>query len=217
MVSGDFYWFIEKQNKLILVAADSTGHGVPGAFMSMLGISLLNEVVNRNNIIEPNKALDELRKGVIDALHQKKDDIVNSDGMDMTYCLIDPISLKMEFAGAYNPIYIIRKEEGEYNIHILKGNKMPVGVYLKEFYDPFSKQEFQLQKGDVLYMFTDGYYDQFGDNSEEKFKPRRFRELLLNIQEYDLEKQKELIISNFENWKGTVKQMDDVLVMGFKF
>jgi len=217
MVSGDFYWFAQKENKLILVAADCTGHGVPGAFMSMLGISLLNEIVNRNNIIDPPEILNQLRKGVMEALHQHHKDVKTSDGMDMTLCQIDLDTYNMEFSGAYNPIYIIREINGEPTLHEIKGDKMPVGVYLKEYIAPFTKHEFKLEKGDRLYMFSDGYYDQFGNESEIKFLPKRFRELLLNIQDKNLLEQKDLVISNFENWKGDHKQMDDVLVMGFDF
>lgn len=218
LVSGDFYWFTKKGQKLILVAADCTGHGVPGAFMSMLGVTLLNEIVNRNHVYEPNEVLNRLRKSLIEALHQKNDETESSDGMDMTYCLIDLESLKMQFSGAYNPIYIIRKEEdGTWQLHEFKGDKMPVGVYLKEHFEPFSQREIQLKKNDTLYMFSDGYYDQFGSGTETKYKPKNFKQFLLSIQEEDLEKQKELIISNFENWKGNYRQLDDVLVMGFKF
>ena len=211
IVSGDFYWVGQNNNKLIVVAADSTGHGVPGAFMSMLGISLLNEVTGKDIKIGAAMILNELRTKIKISLKQTGEKDEQKDGFDMAICLIDLEKRKMEFAGAYNPLYLIR---GNKLIEI-KADKMPVGIHIKEKKN-FTTHETDLQSGDHIYLFSDGYTDQFGGEKNQKFKAKRFKDLLLNIQGESLELQKEKLSETFENWRGKEEQVDDVLVFGVK-
>ena len=211
IVSGDFYWVEQKENKLIVVTADSTGHGVPGAFMSMLGISMLNEIVNKENLIDAGMILTELRNKTKALLKQSGGKGEQKDGFDMALCLIDLDNKKLEFAGAYNPLYLIRNGK----LTEIKADKMPVGIHYNEK-DNFTTHKTELQIGDHIYMFSDGYIDQFGGADNQKFMAKSFREKLLGIQNDSLEMQKTILSETFENWKGDKEQIDDVLVFGLK-
>ena len=211
IVSGDFYWVEQKKNKLIIVAADSTGHGVPGAFMSMLGISMLNEIVNKEKCTSAGMILTELRRKIKASLKQTGEKDEQKDGFDMALCLIDLETHKLEFAGAYNPLYLIRKGE----LMEIKADKMPVGIHIKEK-ESFTTHETNLQHNDHIYIFSDGFADQFGGEKNQKFKAKAFKKLLLNIQGETLDVQKTILSDTFENWKGKYEQMDDVLVFGMK-
>ncbi|NJK86310.1 MAG: SpoIIE family protein phosphatase [Bacteroidales bacterium] len=182
IVSGDFYWVTKKENTLILAAADCTGHGVPGAFMSMLGIAFLNEIVNKIAInkhissLQANEILQELRAQVINSLHQTGDRAEQKDGMDIALCIIDYEDKKIQFAGAHNSLIIIRNGE----IMQYQGDRMPVS-YHKNKDLPFTQHTIELQNGDVFYIFSDGYVDQFGGQEGMKFMQANFKNLLLEI------------------------------------
>jgi len=211
IVSGDFFWIAQKDNKTIITVADCTGHGVPGAFMSMLGISFLNEIVNSNNISNADEILNKLREHVIKALHQTGETGENKDGMDIAMCVIDFDTQKLQFAGAYNPLYLVRNDE---LLHF-KADKMPIGIYFKGD-KAFSCQEIDIEKGDSIYVFSDGYVDQFGGEDNSKFKSKQFKQLLIDIQKHSMSDQKEILDKTIENWKGKNEQIDDILVMGIK-
>ncbi len=218
IVSGDFYWAkalnFNGKNYLIIVAADCTGHGVPGAFMSMLGIAFLNGIVSETahlNILTSNEILNRLRDKVISSLNQSGKENETKDGMDISLCVIDLETKIMQFSGAYNSMFLAR--EGE--IIKIDADKMPIGVYPRQIKD-FTKREIQLQKNDRIYLFSDGYPDQFGGETKQKFLIKNFRQLILENYLSDMEKQKEILKSTFEAWKGQSKQLDDILVMGIK-
>jgi len=212
IVSGDFYWMAEKDDKLILTLSDCTGHGVPGAFMSMLGIAFLNEIVNKSEKLTAGNILDQLREIIIDALHQEYGVRGSKDGMDMALCIIDKNTLEMEYAGAYNSIFIIRNQE----LKELKADKMPIGIHAVKLDKPFTNQQYKLQKGDVLYLFSDGYVDQFGGERGLKFKQKAFKELLLQIFDEPMIDQKQKLENVMKEWQGDYSQLDDMMVMGIR-
>ena len=212
IVSGDFYWVGKQKNKIIVVAADSTGHGVPGAFMSMLGIAFLNEIVNTYENIKASELLVELRKLVITSLRQSTEIAHGSkDGMDLALSIIDYNKKEVQFAGAFNPLYLIRNNE----LEIYKGDKMPIAIHRK-IEVPFSNNIVKINKGDVLYMFSDGYVDQFGGPEDRKFLGIQFRELLLNINQKPMAEQKEILDKTIIDWIGQGSQLDDILVFGIR-
>ena len=211
IVSGDFYWLTHKDGKIVLAAVDCTGHGVPGAFMSMLGFAFLNEIVNKKTELKANQILNQLRDYVKSSLHQTGKENETKDGMDIALCIIDPTELKMQYAGAYNPLYLIR------NLDIIpfKADRMPIGIHLSEK-ESFTNHEFDLKKGDTIYIFTDGYIDQFGGNGLRKFKLAPFRDLLISINQKPMKEQERILEDQFYKWKGDYEQIDDILVMGVK-
>ncbi len=211
IVSGDFYWINSIDNKLIVVAADCTGHGVPGAFMSMLGISILNEIASQKKLAGAGKILDTLRDHLTKTLWQTGKEEDAKDGMDMALCIIDPDNSVIQFAGAYNPLVLIRDQE----TIVYKGDKMPVGTHFGEM-PPFSTIAVEFRKGDCIYMFSDGYADQFGGPEGKKFKSLNFRELLFEISPLSMDEQKVRLNETIENWKGINEQVDDILVIGIR-
>ncbi len=215
IVSGDFYW-IKQVNKFVAVtAADCTGHGVPGAFMSMLGVALLNEIVRLDKEPAAGEVLDELRKRVKTSLHQETLRDANADGMDMSLCIIDLEHKKAQYAGANSPLLIIRKDsDGKQNLLTFKPDRMPVGLYIKEH--SFTNHCIDLQTNDILYLFSDGYIDQFNGETTEKYKLVRFKETLLSIADFPMNVQKEMLMQEFENWRGKARQLDDILVIGVR-
>ncbi len=210
IVSGDFYWMTEIDKKLIIVAADCTGHGVPGAFMSMLGISYFNEIIEKNKITDTSEILNMLRKNVIKALKQKGDIGGSKDGMDLAICTIDFSTKKLQYSGAYNPLIIIRNN----NLTEVKADKMPIAYH--DCMEPFKKEDIDIQNNDLIYLFSDGYIDQFGGPTGRKFMRKHFKSLLLEISSYNLEQQKEIINKKFIDWRGEYGQIDDIIVMGLK-
>ena len=210
IVSGDFYWVEEVDGQLVIIAADCTGHGVPGAFMSMLGISLLNEIVLNKKITKPDEILNNLRERIIKALKQERDGFVK-DGMDMTVCVLDRQSDTLFFSGANNPLYHIR--DGE--LKQIKGDKMPVSIH--EIMDPFTSHEVKLRAGDTFYTFSDGFADQFGGHAQKKFLAKNFRKLLLEIQGESMIDQGVRLDQSFEGYRRDVEQIDDVVVIGVKY
>jgi serine phosphatase RsbU (regulator of sigma subunit) len=211
IVSGDFYWATQKDGKIIVAAADCTGHGVPGAFMSMLGISFLNEIVGNGDIIQANIILEELRTYIKNTLFQTGKENEQKDGMDMSLCIFDFKNNILQFAGAYNPVYYIT--EGE--LTEIKGDKMPIGIYVADE-KSFENKEIKIKKNDVIYICSDGYEDQFGGTEGRKFMAKSFKKLLLEIHKKPMEDQKEILNSRFEEWKGSYPQIDDVLLIGIR-
>jgi len=207
-ISGDFYWLNEKDGKIILAAADCTGHGVPGAFISMLGISSLNHIVFTKGTTSPSQILNELRQEILDTFptHDKADRI--SDGMDIVLIVIDKEKQTITFSGANNPLYLVRGHE----IIPFKTDKMPVGYHRRM--DDFSEQTFDYKKYDQLYLFSDGFVDQIGGPEEKKFMYPRFRDLLLSVNDKYFESQQSIMWEKFSEWKGEFEQLDDVMVLG---
>ncbi len=216
IVSGDFYWVRLIKNKLIIAAADCTGHGVPGALISMIGFSFLNDITNElgDNLL-PNEILNRLREKIKTAFSKKGQDYTYKDGMDIALAIIDINTLQLQFSGAYNPLIIIRNENNKPVLYQLKADRQPIGVYIVE--KPFTTKEFQLRKNDIIYMFSDGYADQFGDEGKGKFSMKRFKNLLLEISKFPLKQQKEILWKRFLDWKGSTSQLDDILIIGVKF
>lgn len=212
IVSGDFYWVTEKNNKLVLTVSDCTGHGVPGAFMSMLGIAFLNEIVNKTDNIRADQILGQLRENIIDSLHQEHGMRGSKDGMDMAMCIIDKNNLEMEYAGAYNPVYIVR--DGE--LIEIKADKMPIGIHAIKVDKDFERKTIKLESGDMLYLFSDGYVDQFGGQDGMKFKQKAFKELLIRLSDKDMNTQLEQIDETMKNWQGDYSQLDDMMIMGIR-
>ena len=211
IVSGDYYWMKQKNGKTIVVAADCTGHGVPGAFMSMLGVAFLNEIANREDINDANEILNSLRNHVIKALHQTGKEGESKDGMDIALCLIDDDRKKLQFAGAYNPLYLIRNNE----LIQVKADRMPIGFYFKEGID-FKNNEVELEKDDKLYIFSDGFADQFGGETGRKFMSKKFKQLLIDINQKPMSEQHDILNETIDNWRGDIEQIDDVLIIGLK-
>lgn len=211
IVSGDFYWYKQIKNFIVFAAADCTGHGVPGAFMSMLGISFLNDIVSKSRFDKPNEILNSLRKRIKNELHQTGKEQESADGMDMSLCVLDTEYGILQFAGAYNPLYLIRDNE----IQIYKADRQPVAIYMRE--KEFTNHEIKVQKGDCIYMFSDGYKDQFGGESGQKFKSKRFNELLLEIHQKPMAEQSKILGKTIEDWMGKkYDQIDDILVLGVR-
>jgi serine phosphatase RsbU (regulator of sigma subunit) len=212
IVSGDFYWAEHFGNKYFLATVDCTGHGVPGAFMSIVGNNLLNQAVNLYGIDKPSLILDNVNKELYKILHQTYEDSTVKDGMDLSLIAINPKTLVMEYAGAFNPVWILRNEK----MIELKGDKFPVGAFVGEDLKRFTQVDFQLQKGDIVYLFTDGYADQFGGEKGKKFKYRQLESKLLEIHTQQMQKQKTILETTFENWRGTLEQVDDVCIVAVK-
>jgi ligand-binding sensor domain-containing protein/serine phosphatase RsbU (regulator of sigma subunit) len=214
VVSGDFYWYAKSGNKIIFTVADCTGHGVPGAFMSILGISLLKEIVIKEGLTQPDLILDLLRDEIIKALGQTGATGEQKDGMDISLCSVNTETLEMQWAGANLPCLIVR--DGV--MTEMKGDKMPIAIYEKM--DRFALQEFKLQRNDIIYLSGDGYHDQFGGPQNKKFMSKRFKELLVSISGRPLEEQREILNETIEDWeKGyetKYEQTDDITVLGIK-
>jgi len=210
IVSGDYYFITSKGQKLIISAADCTGHGVPGAFMSLLGISFLNEIINKQEHFQADTILNQLRQNIINALNQS-DDKNTKDGMDMVLCIFDFEEKIVQFAGANNPLYHIRNGE----LIEIKGDKMPIGLY--DELKPFTKHTIELQPNDTFYMFSDGYADQFGGPEGKKFKYKRLKEMLLSIQHLQMKEQYKVIEETIDNWEKGYFQVDDMLLIGIKY
>lgn len=211
IVSGDFYW-LQKQNNLIFFAtADCTGHGVPGAMVSFVCYNALIQAIKEDKLIKPNEILNRTREIVI--RHFSTSDVSLSDGMDISLCVYNIDNNILQFSGANNSLWIIKKQDE--SIVEYKGNKQPVGNYITEL-KPFDYNELKIDKGDRLYMFTDGYIDQFGGKYGKKFKTNNLKKLILQIQQNTLEEQQFSIIKSFYDWKGEFEQIDDVCVFGIE-
>jgi serine phosphatase RsbU (regulator of sigma subunit) len=210
IVSGDFYWFHRIDNNILVGVFDCTGHGVPGAFMSMLGITLLNETVIRERIVEPHLILNRVREKIIEALGQKGICAEVRDGMDGSIISYDLTNKTLVYSGAFNPMYLIRDNK----IIELKGDRMSLSYHDKM--SDFSCQEIKTRPDDLVYLFTDGYIDQFGGQEEKKFLRNQFKQILLKIHKNPLAVQKEMLLDTYTNWKGNGDQVDDITVVGLK-
>ncbi len=210
IVSGDFYWAKQIKNYTIYVVADCTGHGVPGAFMSMLGTSFLNEIITSRSLDSSGEILDKLRHKVKKSLNQTGVDGEQKDGMDISLMIIDNEKMQLSFAGAYNSLYIIRNGEEI----TLKADRQPIGIFIKEH--PFETQSIDLQTGDCLYALSDGYPDQFGGEDGDKFKIARFKKLITSIHSKPMNEQKAILENTFADWTHGYDQVDDVLVFGIR-
>ena len=213
IVSGDFYWAYKIDNDKVMIAVcDCTGHGVPGAFMSMISTSLLNEIVIENSIIQVDQVLSHMRSRIIKALKQDKDKAEALDGLDMTLLLMDKNKKTIHFAGAGHTLYIARNE----NILEEKGNPYPVGYFFGR-HKPYSSKEIALQKGDMLYMTSDGFTEQFGGKEDKMFGYAKFKKLISDSKDQPMETQREAFYRSFKNWRGAGRQIDDICVMGVRF
>jgi len=213
IVSGDFYWFSVNRNRVYFAAVDCTGHGVPGAFMSMLGFTMLNQIVSTNEDLTAAEILNRLREDVKEALHQKGTMNEPHDGMDLALCVLDTEEFSLQFSGARNPLYLIRHGE----LIQYSGDLMPIGHAGKLESRPFTNHLIQLQKDDMVYVFSDGYTDQFGGESGQKFKRSLFKKTLLSIHEEPLDVQERLLKETLDTWKLNYEQVDDILVLGIRF
>ena len=231
IISGDFYWVREISGYRVIIVADCTGHGVPGALMSMLGITLLNEQFRSFGLREPGVILGHLREKVKEILAQEGSIHSQQDGMDMAIAIIDPAQTELKYSGAVIPLYVVREEgqddnpdpeadssifheEENLTLFRLKGDKQPIGIHWDE--REFSTHTFNLREGDSLYMLTDGFVDQYGGEKRKKYKTRRLKKLLLSMQEQSMEEQKTLFENAYVQWRGNNEQIDDVCVFGLK-
>lgn len=211
IVAGDFYWAESVDGCFMYATADSTGHGVPGAFMSLLNISKLNEAINQKKIIRPDLVLNDVRREIVDALNPEGTTEESKDGMDVVLCKLDTANLVLQYAAANSSFCIVRNNEALN----CRADKMPVG---KSHDDQtlFTLNEMKLQKGDMIYTFTDGFADQFGGPAGKKLKVKYMKNILTKISALPVTHQKETLARYFEDWKGTLEQVDDVLVMGVR-
>ena len=210
IVSGDFYWVAEIGPQIMIISADCTGHGVPGAFMSMLGVSFLNEIILNKGIIQPDQVINSLREEIIRALKQKESHSELKDGMDICVCLLDPEKGSLQFAGALCPLWILSKGE----LTEIKGDKMPVAIH--DTMKPFTNHWIDLKQGDTFYIFSDGFVDQFGGPNQKKYLSKNFKITLGEMQAKPMYEQGAELDRIFEEWREDVEQIDDVTVIGVR-
>lgn len=213
IVSGDFYWFSKYESKYVITAIDCTGHGVPGAFLSMIGNTLLHEIVNIKHVFKPDQILSMLHDGITLALNQEEES-ASEDGMDMSLCTVDTKLHRFQFAGAKNNLYVVQGNK----LKILKANYYSIGgkPLRPDMKVEFTCYDFMYDDNTSIYMFSDGYLDQYGGENNEKFNTARFKEMILANRELPMEEQKEILSKTMEEWKGDRQQIDDFLVMGVK-
>ncbi|MBN1415033.1 MAG: SpoIIE family protein phosphatase [Bacteroidales bacterium] len=212
IVSGDFYWINKLYNKIFISAVDCTGHGVPGAFMSIIGFELFRKITNIEGLIRPSDILNKLNEDFHE-IFRDVENIVLRDGMDVAFCAIDVNDMILEFSGAFHPLYLIRDNK----ITEIKGDRFAIGLDETNFKDQtFKNHMIPLQEGDLIYIFSDGFADQFGGPEGKKFKYRRFRHLLLNIHQLPMENQQNILETSLREWKGEHEQVDDVMILGIK-
>ena len=215
IVSGDFYWIKQVNQYVVLVAADCTGHGVPGAFMSMLGISYLTEIVQRREITQANQVLNELRKQIKYSLRQHGEPDEAKDGIDLALCVLDLKNSKMQYSGANNPLYLIRDVNGTPELKEFKADRMPLGYYQGKD-RAFTNHDIALEEGDTIYLFSDGFIDQKGGKDGKRFLSKKFKKLLLEIQDQSMHDQKDILDKSLFDWMGSNSQLDDILVIGVR-
>ncbi|HLC83178.1 MAG TPA: tetratricopeptide repeat protein, partial [Bacteroidia bacterium] len=213
IVSGDFYWFEHWGNKKMFAAVDCTGHGVPGAFMSIVGYNLLNQAINEHGLTKPNLILNELNKGITKTLKQTFEDSAVKDGMDISLCSYDEKTNVLEYSGAFNSLWLLRDNA----IVEIKADKQPVGLFLGEELKSFTNQEIPVKKGDIFYVFTDGYADQFGGPKGKKFKYKQLQNILLANASKTMDEQKNILENSITSWQGNLEQIDDILIIGVRF
>ncbi len=229
VVSGDFYWVEEKNNLVMFAAVDCTGHGVPGAMMSVVGMSLLNRAVNEKDLTKPSDILQHLDMGVTDTLRQNQEDNAVKDGMDLSLCTYNAQTKELQFAGAFNNLWIVRKNFSsshkitsdkeilfEDSLLEIKADKFPIGSNTDGVADNYTNHKIQLQTGDYIYLYSDGFADQFGGPKGKKFKYNALKKLLISIHDLSPAQQHEAIKTAYENWRGNLEQIDDILVIGVR-
>lgn len=210
IVSGDFYWFFEHQDKILFAAVDCTGHGVPGAFMSLVGANALNQAVKEHELIEPARILEDLNKLSSEALNKNADSSVR-DGMDLALCAFHKNDNQLEFAGANNPLYVVRDKK----LIQVKPDKFAIGAF-EPGTKNYTNHRVQLQRNDVVYIFSDGFADQFGGDRGKKFMYKQFKDLLVSISHLSMAEQRIALENAIESWRGSFEQIDDILVIGVK-
>ena len=211
IVSGDFYWISERNGKFFIAAADCTGHGVPGALMSMIGLELIQKIINEMKVDESDEILLTLNRELESAFFKEEDGkALIKDGVEMSICVIDRKSMQMEFSGAFLPVYIVRNDK----LIEIKGDKQNVVQSIPGV--SFNRSSFTLQKGDILYLFSDGYADQFGGPDNKKFMYRRLRHILLTISKYPLGDQQRILDETITTWMREFEQIDDMMVLGVR-
>jgi serine phosphatase RsbU (regulator of sigma subunit) len=210
IVSGDFYWISAIEDRVIFAAVDCTGHGVPGAFMSMLGVSFLNEIISRSRRPSAGKILDQLRANVKETLSQSEEG-GTKDGMDIALCIYDRQKMTLQYAGAHNPLILIR--DGE--LTEFKADLMPIGIHIVEEKN-FSNHNIKVQKGDCFYVFSDGFQDQFGGAEGKKFLSRSMKRMFCDVHSQPMLKQKELIEKTMQQWMKGHEQVDDMIILGVR-
>ncbi len=212
IVSGDFYWMHQQGNNVLIASVDCTGHGVPGAFMSIVGYNLLNKAIEGMQNIDTAEILNKLNQGLSETMKPAVDEDTLRDGMDISIVNINFSRKELMYSGAYNPVYILRGA----NLNELSPDKISIGSYADEPNRKYGSQVFKLEKGDTVYLFSDGYADQFGGPNGKKYKYNQFKNLLLDVQNLSMADQKALLDRNIEEWRGKLEQVDDILVMGIK-
>ncbi len=212
IVSGDFYYCVRKEEFIVVAAGDCTGHGVPGALMSIMGVSFLNEILSIRGAIRSSRILNLLRERVMKAMHQRGHELENKDAIDMSLCVFHPQSRELQYSGANNSLFHVRKKV----LTEIKADKMPVGIDAVEE-NSFTNHTLQLKPGDTVYLFSDGFPDQFGGPEDKKFKYSPFRELIIGISDLPLEEQQKKLDGVMKEWKGDSFQVDDILVFGIQF
>ena len=212
IVSGDFYWFEQWGNKKLFAAVDCTGHGVPGAFMSIVGYNILNQAINEHGLTRPNLILNELNKGITKTLKQSMEDSAVKDGMDIALCSYDETLGTLEYSGAFNSLWLLRDNK----IEEIKADKQPIGLFIGEELKSFTNIEIKVENGDIVYVFTDGYADQFGGPKGKKFKYKQLQEIVLSNGNKSMDEQKQILEKSIEDWQGSLEQIDDILIIGVK-
>jgi serine phosphatase RsbU (regulator of sigma subunit) len=213
VVSGDFPWFVQIKNEIFIAAVDCTGHGVPGALLSLIGYFLLNDIVRSRRVTEPGVILDLLDEGVTQTLRQDQDDSATKDGMDIALCRINLDTNEVEYAGAHRPLYYMKGGV----MDEIKGNKFPIGGGIFKNQTNFTTTKLTMAAGDSMYFSSDGYPDQFGGPEVRKLGPKRVREMVEKAANMPMKDAYNLFDQEWENWKGNHKQTDDVLLIGIKF
>ena len=211
IVSGDFYWVSEHGTKIIVAAVDCTGHGVPGALLSVVGHNAIDKAVNESGITQPSLVMDSMNTIIKKILHQDAGSDIR-DGMDMAMCTYDKTSGILEYAGANNPLYII----SENKLTVVKASKLTVGSIQEKISDPPFNHSIQLKKGDCFYIFSDGFVDQFGGENSKKFKSSRLQDLLVSLNNKTMQEQKKIILGTLKKWQGNLEQVDDILLIGIR-
>lgn len=212
VVSGDFYWIHNQDDITTVTVGDCTGHGVPGAFLSILGISFLSLVFSKHSPENPATLLNYLREYVMKALNQTGEALEQKDGIDLSVCMFNKNNGKLSYSGSFNPLYIVRNG----CLDQLLGDKMPVGIDA-EYEESFTNKEFRLKKGDMVYLFTDGFPDQFGGAKGKKYKYPAFRKVLTECSMLEVAEQRDFLLKDIKDWQGEHPQLDDITVLGFRY
>lgn len=211
IVSGDFYWIGENEKSVFFTVADCTGHGVPGAFMSTMGISTLHEIVSNNRNLQANKVLNLLRQKTVKALHQTGKVGEAADGMDIAFCVLSKDRKKLQYSGAFNPLFIVQGGE----LREYRANRMPIGIHHGEE-SAFTNYVINVSKGDTIYIFSDGFASQFGGPEGSKYKKSNFKNLLQEIYYRPMVEQRNILEIELDKWKGSFDQVDDVTILGLR-